>query len=140
MFRDGRRKIDMMLCYEEDDQGVMTEEDALKRHQRKLFHENLVREGLEIEVEDKAQAFDGKTYFVKIHIPWRTESRYAEVMNLKLPVKRFITISVKVSLLALKELLHLIEYCPRYLPGGGNSAAPAAKQNPRILEPACVDD
>uniref|UniRef100_A0A182U8K8 Anoctamin n=1 Tax=Anopheles melas TaxID=34690 RepID=A0A182U8K8_9DIPT len=85
MFRDGRRKIDMILCYEEDDQGVMTELEALKRHQRKLFQENLIREGLEFEVEDKAQAFDGKTYFVKIHIPWRTESRYAEVMNLKLP-------------------------------------------------------
>ncbi|XP_058065687.1 anoctamin-4 [Anopheles bellator] len=103
MFRDGRRKIDMILCYEEEDHGVMTEEEALKRHQRKLFHENLVREGLEIELEDKTQAFDGKTYFVKIHIPWRTESRYAEVMNLKLPVKRFITISVKEEETALRR-------------------------------------
>uniref|UniRef100_A0A182JV28 Anoctamin n=1 Tax=Anopheles christyi TaxID=43041 RepID=A0A182JV28_9DIPT len=103
MFRDGRRKIDMILCYEEDDQGVMTELEALKRHQRKLFQENLIREGLEFEVEDKAQAFDGKTYFVKIHIPWRTESRYAEVMNLKLPVKRFITISVKEEETALRR-------------------------------------
>uniref|UniRef100_A0A182PLU2 Anoctamin n=1 Tax=Anopheles epiroticus TaxID=199890 RepID=A0A182PLU2_9DIPT len=103
MFRDGRRKIDMVLCYEEDDQGVMTELEALKRHQRKLFQENLIREGLEFEVEDKAQAFDGKTYFVKIHIPWRTESRYAEVMNLKLPVKRFITISVKEEETALRR-------------------------------------
>ncbi|XP_035890422.1 anoctamin-5 isoform X2 [Anopheles stephensi] len=103
MFRDGRRKIDMMLCYEEDDQGVMTELEALKRHQRKLFQENLIREGLEFEVEDKAQAFDGKTFFVKIHIPWRTESRYAEVMNLKLPVKRFITISVKEEETALRR-------------------------------------
>lgn len=96
MFRDGRRKIDMILCYEESDDGVMTEEEALKRHQRKVFQENLVKEGLEIELEHKSQAFDEKTYFVKVHIPWRTESRYAEVMNLKLPVKRFITISVKV--------------------------------------------
>ncbi|XP_050067716.1 anoctamin-5 [Anopheles maculipalpis] len=103
MFRDGRRKIDMILCYEEDDQGVMTELEALKRHQRKLFQENLIREGLEFEVEDKAQAFDGKTFFVKIHIPWRTESRYAEVMNLKLPVKRFITISVKEEETALRR-------------------------------------
>ncbi|XP_038111835.1 anoctamin-4 isoform X2 [Culex quinquefasciatus] len=95
MFRDGRRKIDMILCYEESDDGVMTEEEALKRHQRKVFQENLVKEGLEIELEHKSQAFDEKTYFVKVHIPWRTESRYAEVMNLKLPVKRFITISVK---------------------------------------------
>ncbi|XP_055596668.1 anoctamin-4 isoform X3 [Uranotaenia lowii] len=95
MFRDGRRKIDMILCYEEDDTGVMTELEALKRHQRRVFQENLLKEGLEFEVEDKSQAFDEKTFFVKIHIPWRTESRYAEVMNLKLPVKRFITISVK---------------------------------------------
>ncbi|XP_058829610.1 anoctamin-4 isoform X2 [Topomyia yanbarensis] len=95
MFRDGRRKIDMVLCYEEEDQGVMTELEALKRHQRKVFQENLVKEGLEYEIEHKSQAFDEKTYFVKIHIPWRTESRYSEVMNLKLPVKRFITISVK---------------------------------------------
>ncbi|XP_062555489.1 anoctamin-4 isoform X1 [Armigeres subalbatus] len=95
MFRDGRRKIDMILCYEEEDEGVMTEMEALKRHQRKVFQESLVKEGLEIEIEHKSQSFDEKTYFIKIHIPWRTESRYAEVMNLKLPVKRFITISVK---------------------------------------------
>lgn len=73
----------------------MTEEDAKKREQRRDFQESLVREGLEIELEDKNQSFDEKTYFLKIHIPWRTESRYAEVMNLKLPVKRFVTISVK---------------------------------------------
>ncbi|XP_058460055.1 anoctamin-4 isoform X2 [Malaya genurostris] len=95
MFRDGRRKIDMVLCYEDDDQGVMTELEALKGHQRKIFQQNLVKEGLEYEIEHKSQAFDEKTYFVKIHIPWRTESRYSEVMNMKLPVKRFITISVK---------------------------------------------
>uniref|UniRef100_A0A8W7M3E2 Anoctamin n=1 Tax=Anopheles arabiensis TaxID=7173 RepID=A0A8W7M3E2_ANOAR len=116
MFRDGRRKIDMVLCYEEDDQGVMTELEALKRHQRKLFQENLIREGLEFEVEDKAQAFDGKTYFVKIHIPWRTESRYAEVMNLKLPVKRFITISVKEEETALRRQQNkILNYWNRFM-------------------------
>lgn len=95
MFRDGRRKIDMILCYEDDDQGVVTEQDAKRREQRKTFQENLIKEGLEVEIEDKDQAYDEKTFFVKIHIPWRTESRYAEVMNMKLPIKRFITISVK---------------------------------------------
>lgn len=94
-FRDGRRKIDMVLCYEEEFDGVMTEDDAKMREQRKAFQENLIKEGLDIEVEDKSQSFDEKTFFVKIHLPWRTESRYAEVMNLKLPIKRFITISVK---------------------------------------------
>lgn len=106
MFRDGRRKIDMMLCFEEESEGVMTEQEAKRREQRKCFHESLVKEGLEIELEEKAHAFDEKTCFVKIHIPWRTETRYAEVMNLKLPVKRFITISVKawVSLRFVNEI------------------------------------
>lgn len=85
----------MVLCYEEEFDGVMTEADARQREQRKNFHENLIKEGLDIETEDKSQAFDEKTFFVKIHLPWRTESRYAEVMNMKLPIKQFITISVK---------------------------------------------
>lgn len=95
MFRDGRRKIDMVLCYEEENEGVMTELEAKRREARKTFLENLIKEGLELEIEDKSQAFDEKTYFVKIHLPWKSEMRYAEVLNLKLPVKRFITISVK---------------------------------------------
>lgn len=94
-FRDGRRKIDMVLCYEEEFDGVMTELNARQREQRKVFQDNLIKEGLDIEIEDKSQSFDEKTFFVKIHLPWRTESRYAEVMNLKLPIKRFITITVK---------------------------------------------
>lgn len=94
-FRDGRRQIDMILGFEEEYDGAMTEEQSLQREKRRCFHENLIKEGLDLEIEDKTQSFDEKTYFVKIHLPWRTESRYAEVMNLKLPVKRFITISVK---------------------------------------------
>lgn len=101
MFRDGRRKIDMVLSYEEEFQGVMTEVEAKRRENRRTFLENLIKEGLELEIEDKSQAFDEKTYFVKIHLPWKTESRYAEVLNLKLPIKRFITISVKAWVMSL---------------------------------------
>lgn len=97
MFRDGRRKIDMLLAWEEEDLGVMTEAEARKRDHRRCFMENLIREGLEVELEDKSQSFNEKTYFLKIHLPWRLEGRLAEVMNLKLPIKRFITISVKAS-------------------------------------------
>ncbi|KAL7039822.1 hypothetical protein ACKWTF_000129 [Chironomus riparius] len=94
-FRDGRRKIDMILCFEEEYDGAMTEQQAIQREQRRVFHDCLIKEGLDLEIEDKSQSFDEKTYFVKIHLPWRAESRYAEVLNLRLPVKRFITISVK---------------------------------------------
>lgn len=37
MFRDGRRQIDMVLAYEEEDHGVMTEHEAKRRDQRKCF-------------------------------------------------------------------------------------------------------
>ncbi|GJQ75375.1 hypothetical protein Trydic_g23551 [Trypoxylus dichotomus] len=94
-FRDGRRKIDMVLVYEEEELGVMTEAEARKRDQRRTFQENLIKEGLELELEHKDLSFDGKTWFLKIHLPWKTKTRYAAVMGMKLPTKRFITISVK---------------------------------------------
>ncbi|CAG9131758.1 unnamed protein product [Plutella xylostella] len=94
-FRDGRRRIDMVLAFEEEDFGVMTEIEARKREYRRTFHDNLVKEGLELELENKCLSFDEKTWFLKIHIPWKTEMRLAEVIGMKLPTKRFITISVK---------------------------------------------
>ncbi|KAJ8916020.1 hypothetical protein NQ315_010888 [Exocentrus adspersus] len=36
-FRDGRRKIDMVLVYEEEELGVMTEAEAKRRDRRKVF-------------------------------------------------------------------------------------------------------
>ncbi|KAG6443859.1 anoctamin-4 isoform X3 [Manduca sexta] len=95
MFRDGRRRIDMVLAYEEEDYGVMTEAEAKKREHRRTFQDNLVKEGLELELENKCLSFDEKTWFLKIHIPWKTEMRLAEVIGMKLPCKRFISISVR---------------------------------------------
>ncbi|CAD1471715.1 unnamed protein product [Heterotrigona itama] len=94
-FRDGRRRIDMMLVYQEENNGVMTEIEARRKEQRRVFQQNLLKEGLQLELEPKENSFDGKTYFLKLHIPWKIKVQYAEVMNLKLPTKRFITISVK---------------------------------------------
>ncbi|XP_019876334.2 anoctamin-4-like isoform X1 [Aethina tumida] len=94
-FRDGRRKIDMVLVYEEEELGVMTEAEARRRDNRRVFQENLIKEGLELELEHKDLSFDCKTWFLKVHLPWKTKTRYAAVMGLKLPIKRFITISVK---------------------------------------------
>ncbi|XP_041971203.1 anoctamin-4 isoform X2 [Aricia agestis] len=95
MFRDGRRRIDMVLVYEQEEFGVMTEAEARRRDYRKTFQENLIKEGLELELENKVLSFDGKSWFLKIHLPWKTEMRLAEVLGLKLPTKRFITISVR---------------------------------------------
>ncbi|XP_033223638.1 anoctamin-4 isoform X2 [Belonocnema kinseyi] len=94
-FRDGRRRIDMVLVYQEESAGVTTEIEARKIEQRRSFEQNLLKEGLQCELEPKETAFDGKTSFLKLHIPWKVKTQYAELMNLKLPTKRFITISVK---------------------------------------------
>ncbi|XP_034944298.1 anoctamin-4 [Chelonus insularis] len=94
-FRDGRRRIDMVLVYQEESEGVMTEIESKRREQRRVFQENLLKEGLQMELEPKENSFDGRTYFLKLHIPWKIKIQYAEVMNLKLITKRFITISVK---------------------------------------------
>ncbi|KAJ4444612.1 hypothetical protein ANN_06408 [Periplaneta americana] len=88
LFRDGKRRIDMVLVYEEEDYGVMTLAEVTRREMRKVFQENLVKEGLELELEEKQMAFDQEKYFVKIHVPWKALTRYAEVMNMKMPIKQ----------------------------------------------------
>lgn len=85
----------MVLVYQEENAGVMTEIEARKIEQRKIFEQNLLKEGLQCELEPKETSFDGKTYFLKLHIPWKIKTQYAGLMNLKLPTKRLITISVK---------------------------------------------
>ncbi|XP_011165233.1 anoctamin-4 isoform X2 [Solenopsis invicta] len=94
-FRDGHRRIDMVLVYQEENEGVMTELEARRREQRRVFQQNLLKEGLQLELEPKENSFDGKTNFLKLHIPWKVKVQYAEIMSLKLPTKRFKTIPMK---------------------------------------------
>ncbi|XP_011343557.1 anoctamin-4 isoform X2 [Ooceraea biroi] len=94
-FRDGHRRIDMILVYQEENEGVMTELEARRREQRRVFQQNLLKEGLQLELEPKENSFDGKTYFLKLHIPWKIKVQYADVIGLKLPTKRFKTIPMK---------------------------------------------
>ncbi|XP_064368930.1 anoctamin-5 isoform X8 [Dromaius novaehollandiae] len=54
---------------------------------RKEFENNLQKAGLELETEDKKESEDGKIYFVKIHAPWEVLITYAEVLNIKVPIK-----------------------------------------------------
>jgi anoctamin-4 len=83
-FRDGERKIDMVLCYEESDDE---NEGWEKRDKRRSFHEQLRKEGLDLEFEHKSDSLDQKTYFIKIHIPSSVEQRYAKAFNVKPPIQ-----------------------------------------------------
>ncbi|MEJ1286119.1 anoctamin 5 [Cricetulus griseus] len=82
-FRDGTRQIDFVLSYVED-----TKKDSeLKAERRREFEQNLRKTGLELEIEDKSNSEDGKTFFVKIHAPWEVLLTYAEVLGIKMPIK-----------------------------------------------------
>ncbi|XP_045681469.1 anoctamin-5 isoform X2 [Phyllostomus hastatus] len=82
-FRDGIRQIDFVLSYVDD----IKKEAELKAERRKEFQENLRKTGLELEIEDKTNSEDGRTYFVKIHAPWEVLVTYAEVLGIKMPIK-----------------------------------------------------
>lgn len=103
----------MVLVFQDDTDGVMTEIEARRKEQRRIFEQNLLAEGIQMELEAKESSFDGKTNFLKLHIPWKTKIQYAECMNLKLPTKRLITISVKawVHFFTFFSLL----FCPTFI-------------------------
>ncbi|XP_012581072.1 PREDICTED: anoctamin-5 [Condylura cristata] len=82
-FRDGIRQIDFVLSYVDD----VKKETDVKSERRKEFEQNLRKTGLELEIEDKMNSEDGKTYFVKIHAPWEVLVTYAEVLGMKMPIK-----------------------------------------------------
>ncbi|XP_052708962.1 anoctamin-4-like isoform X5 [Crassostrea angulata] len=81
VFRDGKRKIDYVLAYEPEDN-----EDLKKEQRRNTFEKNLIEEGLELEHEGKETSKNGKTCFTKVHVPWETMLRYAELLNVKMPL------------------------------------------------------
>ncbi|KAJ7414966.1 Anoctamin-5 [Pitangus sulphuratus] len=82
-FRDGVRRIDFVLSYVDD----FSKELEKKLERRKEFESNLQKAGLELETEDKKESEDGKIFFVKIHAPWEVLITYAEVLNIKVPIK-----------------------------------------------------
>ncbi|XP_064628203.1 anoctamin-4-like isoform X2 [Lineus longissimus] len=95
-FNDGIRRIDYILAYTEGDVGINVDEkrlnklskkDESKRECRKTYLNNLIEDGMELEVEDKKESQDGKTFFVKVHAPWEILTRFAELMNMKMPMK-----------------------------------------------------
>ncbi|KAM4721552.1 anoctamin-5 [Rhinophrynus dorsalis] len=82
-FRDGIRRIDFVLSYTDE----LNKEADKRVERRREFELNLQNAGLELEKEDKKESEDGKTYFVKVHASWEVLTTYAEVLNIKVPIK-----------------------------------------------------
>ncbi|KAL3250745.1 hypothetical protein MRX96_055393 [Rhipicephalus microplus] len=80
-FQDGKRRIDFVLAYQKSDDSVI-------ENYRRVFEDNLRKEGLELELEDVTASRDGKTNFLKIHAPWKVLVKYAEKLHLRMPIKK----------------------------------------------------
>ncbi len=107
-FWDGRRRVDYVLVYNEDDvenndderknsrsrdivaaqlESLITFDDVTKqRDRRRAFESRLLKRGLHIEI--RRSTFDESTRFVLIHAPYDLLARQAEAMQLKKPIRR----------------------------------------------------
>lgn len=113
-FRDGRRKIDYVLVYEEpkpkgsklskrssaamdDSEGEpLTNKPrdpvTLNRHERwrTKFMGNLRKIGLDME-EEVVESVYSTTHFIKLCAPWSVLVHYAEELNLRAPLQAYVT-------------------------------------------------
>ncbi|XP_011185161.2 anoctamin-6 isoform X4 [Zeugodacus cucurbitae] len=77
-FQDGKRSVDFVLAYIGDDDYIPE-----NRRKREIFETNLIKEGLHLE-HDNTQ----RIHFIKIHAPLEVLCRYAEILKIKLPMKK----------------------------------------------------
>ncbi|ALC47465.1 CG16718 [Drosophila busckii] len=78
-FDDCTRSIDFVLAYKINANELLESDNAEKR---RVFQENLIHQGLEVELSKKEQI-----YFLKIHAPLEVLRRYAEILKLRMPMK-----------------------------------------------------
>ncbi|CAK9298488.1 unnamed protein product [Gordionus sp. m RMFG-2023] len=81
---DGKRKIDYILVYKKP--LIYADGEIKKEHRRLIFEKNLVKEGLQLEKTDARENSQGLIY-LKIHAPFEILCKYAQLMNIKMPVK-----------------------------------------------------
>ena len=103
-FWDGIRRIDMVLAFVDEEQDFEEDHEQMaaeaedeedeaggailtKAQKRANFERSLVEQGLELELEPAKQSADKRTNFLKISAPWHILARYAEILNLKKPIK-----------------------------------------------------
>jgi hypothetical protein len=82
MFRDEGHSVDFVLVWTESS-AVSRSDVAFKK--REVFERHLLEEGLILEREQNLLL-----HFVKIHAPVEVLGRYAEILKLRMPMKRVI--------------------------------------------------
>ncbi|KAL0280787.1 UNVERIFIED_CONTAM: hypothetical protein PYX00_001978 [Menopon gallinae] len=106
-FRDGERTIDFILVWDKFQPKSLDANSVLKR---KVFEDNLINEGLELEKEN---AIDG-LYFIKIHAPSEVLRRYSEILKLRMPMKEELCTVHKDQ--KLNPVLHATMYLSKKIP------------------------
>ncbi|XP_076009396.1 anoctamin-6 [Genypterus blacodes] len=86
-FNDGKRRIDFILVYEDEDKKEFEKRHTFMRRKRRreYFEASLMKMGMELEAT--RSVVDEKLMFVKIHMPWDVLCTYAEVLHIKLPIQ-----------------------------------------------------
>ncbi|NXY19675.1 ANO6 protein, partial [Atrichornis clamosus] len=86
-FKDGKRRIDFVLVYEDESKKFTHKRSDRKKQKRKrqVYESNLINNGLQLEAT--RSVLDEKLIFVKVHAPWEVLCTYAEVMHIKLPLQ-----------------------------------------------------
>jgi hypothetical protein len=82
MFHDEGHSVDFVLVWT-DSSAVPHRDDASKK--REIFERRLLEEGLILE-QEHIQLL----HFVKIHAPVAVLERYAEILKLRMPMKKVI--------------------------------------------------
>jgi len=82
MFRDEGHSVDFVLVWAENS-AVSTSDVAFKK--REIFERHLLEEGLILERQQNLLL-----NFVKIHAPVEVLGRYAEILKLRMPMKKVI--------------------------------------------------
>uniref|UniRef100_A0A6Q2ZJE4 Anoctamin n=1 Tax=Esox lucius TaxID=8010 RepID=A0A6Q2ZJE4_ESOLU len=87
-FNDGIKQIDFVLVYEDEDKKELDKKKIFQRRKRRreFFEASLMKMGMELEVT--RSVVDEKLLFVKVHMPWDVLCTYAEVLHIKMPIKR----------------------------------------------------
>lgn len=80
-FSDGAKRVDFVLVYHKFQLNDVQEK------RRQFFQENLIKDGLELESEyPESSSVEGQI-FCKVHAPWKTLCKQAELLHLKMPLK-----------------------------------------------------
>ncbi|KAJ9596645.1 hypothetical protein L9F63_012342, partial [Diploptera punctata] len=80
-FHDGIRSVDFVLVWDDLAKQATT---VAAEEKRRVFEKHLLREGLELEYEEREP---NGLNFIKIHAPLEVLRRYSEILKLRMPMR-----------------------------------------------------